>query len=194
MRLLGGVNVITGLDRPEFVASERGTVPTLVLNFASVNLGIRESVFVCDGLPDWLCRQIRERAAPDTHTLLFKVRQVNERMTANAGALMFVLLPAFALCLKVVNLGSGLRYTAHLVFALHLHAFWFVMLALARLAPSPLEWLAWAAMVVYTLLAGRRVYGGGWAPRLGRALALSALYMALLALTVPVAWMVALLA
>lgn len=193
-RLLGGLDVVRGLDRPEVAAAERGPLPTLVLNVTPVSIGIRESVFVCQGLPAWLCGQIRERAAPDTRTLLFKVRRANERMAANAGALMFVLLPAFALCLKVVNLGSGLRYTAHLVFALHLHAFWFVMLALARLVPSPLEWLAWAAMVVYTLLAGRRVYGGGWATRLARALALSALYMVLLALTVPVAWMLALLA
>ena len=193
-RVLGGVDVIPGLDRPEVTDAERGPLPTLVLNAASLSIGIRDSVFVCDGLPAWLCGQIRERAAPDARTLLSKVRRANERLVTNAGALMFVLLPAFALCLKVVNLGSGLRYTAHLVFALHLHAFWFVMLALARLVPSPLEWLAWAAMAVYTLQAGQRVYGGGWVARLARALALSLLYMALLALTVPVAWMLALLA
>ena len=193
-RLLGGFDGAIGLDRPELVAAEQGSLPTLIFNAFAIQVGLRESVFVCDGPPAWLCGQIRQRAAPDTRTLLLKVRRANERIAANAGALMFVLLPAFALCLKVVNLGSGLRYTAHLVFALHLHAFWFVMLALAVLAPWPLEWLAWAVMVVYTLLAGRRVYGGGWLSRLARALALSALYVALLALTVPVAWMLALLA
>lgn len=193
-RMLGGVEVIQGLDRAEVTVAERGPLPTLMLYAAPVHLGIRDGVFVCESLPGWLCRQIRDRAAPDTHTLLTRVRQANQRMVANAGAVMFVLLPAFALCLKLVNLGSGMRYTAHLVFALHLHAFWFVMLALARLLPSPLEWLAWGAMVIYTPLAGQRVYGGGWGARVARAVALTALYMLLLAVAVPVAWMLALLA
>ena len=49
-------------------------------------------------------------------------------------------------------------------------------------------------MVIYTPLAGQRVYGGGWAARVARAVALTALYMLLLAVAVPVAWMLALLA
>ena len=42
----------------------------------------------------------------------------------------FVMLPAFALWLKLAYLDRRLRYTEHLVFALHLHAFGFLMLAL----------------------------------------------------------------
>jgi hypothetical protein len=49
-------------------------------------------------------------------------------------------------------------------------------------------------MVTYTLLAGRRVYGGTWVTRLWRGVLLSLMYAALLMLTLPVAWMLALIA
>ena len=192
-RVLGGVDMVHGLDAPHIKAAERGPLPTLGLNLGPVHVGIREGVFFCQSLPVWLCGQIQARAAPDTRTLLAKVRRANERLSANAGLVMFVLLPLFALCLKLATWGSGLRYTAHLVFALHLHAFWFLVLAVVLLVPSPLQWLGYAVMAVYTLLAGKRVYGGALPLRAARALALSGLYTLLLAVTVPLAWLLALL-
>jgi hypothetical protein len=193
-RLVGGVDVVRGLDRPEVQAAERGGLPTLVLSAPPLRLGIREGQFVCEFMPARVCALMRERAAPDTHTLLRKVRLANERVLANLGAVMFVLLPLFTLCLKLAHLGSGLRYTEHLVFALHLHAFWFIALALMRLAPEPLVWLGAAVMAVYTVLAAGRVYGGRWLPRLARTLAMSLMYMALLIVTLAGAWLLALVA
>jgi hypothetical protein len=193
-RFTGGVEVVRGLDRPEFTAAEQGSLPSLVLNASPFSLGIREGRFVCESLPGWLCERARERAAPDTRTLLRKVRQANERLFANLGAVMFVLLPLFAVCLKLVNFHKRLPYTAHLVFALHLHAFWFIVLGLMRLGGPPLWWLGGGAMVAYTWVSGRRVYPGRWLPRLLRAVSLTLLYMGLLGVTVPLAWLVALLA
>lgn len=193
-RFVGGVEVVRGLDGAEVRAAEQGPLPTLVLSAPPLSLGIREGKFVCNFMPSHLCQLLRTRAAPDTHTLLRKVRLANERVAANFGAVMFVLLPMFALCLMLANLGSGLRYTAHLVFALHLHAFWFIALAVMRIGPEPLVWLGAAVMVVYTLLAGGRVYGGRWLPRLTRALVLSLAYMSVLAVTLAAAWLLALLA
>jgi Protein of unknown function (DUF3667) len=193
-RFVGGVEVVRGLDRPELRAAERGALPTLVLSAPPLRLGIREGRFVCEFMPASVCELLRERAAPDTHTLLRKVRLANERVLANFGAVMFVLLPLFTLCLKLANLGSGLRYTEHLVFALHLHAFWFIVLAFMRFSPEPLVWLGGAVMVVYTLVAGGRVYGGRWLPRLVRAVAMSLMYTAVLAVTVAGAWLLALVA
>ena len=186
-RFVGGVDVVRGLDRPEVLAAEQGPLPTLVLSAAPLRLGIREGVFVCDGMPARVCQLLRQRAAPDTRTLLHKVRLANERVVANFGAVMFVLLPLFALCLMLANLGSGQRYTAHLVFALHLHAFWFIALTIMRFCPEPLVWLGVAVMVTYTLLAGGRVYGGRWLPRLARALVMSVAYMTVLAVTLAAA-------
>jgi hypothetical protein len=193
-RFVGGVEVVRGLDGPAVLAAEQGPLPTLVLSAPPLRLGIRDGVFQCDFIPQWVCQQLRTRAAPDTRTLLHKVRLANDRVVANFGGVMFVLLPLFALCLMLANLGSGLRYAAHLVFALHLHAFWFIALAVMRFSPEPLVWLGGAVMVVYTLLAGGRVYGGRWLPRLVRALVMGVTYMTLLAVTLAAAWLLALMA
>jgi succinate dehydrogenase hydrophobic anchor subunit len=69
-----------------------------------------------------------------------------------------------------------LRYTEHLVFALHVHAFWFVALLFALPDWGPLTALALLAVPVHTLFAMKRVYGGGLGPRLLRACLVSALY------------------
>ena len=60
-----------------------------------------------------------------------EVEQLGQRFVANLGGAMFVLLPGYALWLQLVYRNRRLRYTEHLVFALHVHAFWFTMLALS---------------------------------------------------------------
>jgi len=194
IRFTGQAGLVTGLDRPDVVAAERGALPTLTLSVGGMRLGVKDGVFVCEKLPSFACELLRTRAATDARTFLHKLRQANERVLANLGAVMFVLLPLFALCLRVVNRGAGMRYTAHLVFALHLHSFWFLVLALMQLTREPLTWVGGAVMVMYTLVAGRRVYGGRWWQRAPRALLLTAMYAALLMVTVPLAWLLALVA
>jgi hypothetical protein len=194
-RVVGSVEAVAlGLDRPELRAAERGTLPTLLVQVGSFSLGIRDGVFVCRNLPAALCTLVRDRAAPDSRTLLERLRRANERLLSNFGAVMFVILPLFAGCLMLVHHGRGMAYGAHLVFTLHLHAFWFLVLALMRVVPFPAAWAGVPVMVVYTGLAGRRVYGGPWGPRLLRGLALTALYMLLLAVTVPAVWLLGLVA
>jgi hypothetical protein len=194
VRALGGFDVVGGLQRPEVVAAEKGPLPTLTLNLFGAELGVRQGVFVCKGLPQPLCTLVQGRAAQDARSFLQRLRSANERVVAHFGAVMFVLLPAFALCLKLASGRRELRYTEHLVFALHLHSFWFIVLALMQLPWPPLTWGGLALMAVYTMVAGQRVYGGTWWQRLLRAVALTLMYMALLAVAVPMAWLVALLA
>jgi hypothetical protein len=97
---------------------------------------------------------------------------------------MFFLVPLFALLQKVVYLGRGVRYTEHLIYALHVHSFWFIALALALL---PWNWVG-ATMVMlvplYTLVAARRVYGGGWFSNLLRNLVILIVYSAASGVTV----------
>jgi len=194
VRLTHSVSVVEGVDSAEMRAAERGPLPSLVLNVAPVRVGVKDGVFVCDSLPALLCAQIQARAAPDARQFLARVRQANERVVANFGLVMAVLLPLFALCLKLADWRRHWRYTAHLVFTLHLHAFWSLVLTVTTPGGAVLRWLGLAWMVVYTLLASRRVYDGPWLPRLLRGAALTAMYTALLAITVPVAWLLALLA
>jgi hypothetical protein len=75
-----------------------------------------------------------------------------------------------------------MRYTEHLVFALHVHAFWVVALAFTLPDRWWLSSLAFTAVPWYTILAMRRVYGGRRWPRLLRAMTVSLLYLVTLVL------------
>ncbi|HET7557869.1 MAG TPA: DUF3667 domain-containing protein [Rhodanobacteraceae bacterium] len=91
---------------------------------------------------------------------------------------MFVLLPLFALILKVFYIFKRRLYMEHLIVALHSHAFIFLSIlvlfalsALRTLAPQS-AWLgvplglasaaAWIWLFVYLWLMQKRVYGQGW--------------------------------
>jgi hypothetical protein len=138
--------------------------------------GLKDGAFYCDSLPAWLCKRVQRRIDIDPKAIAREVTAFGERFVANLGGAMFLLVPAFALWLKLAYLNRRLRYTEHLVFALHVHAFWFLMLGLLL---ARLPWVsstAALAIPLYTLLAMRRVYGGRWWPRLLRAGAISLLY------------------
>jgi hypothetical protein len=138
--------------------------------------GLLDGTFYCTGLPDWLCRRVQRRIDLEPAAFQREAAGVGERLAANLGAGMFVLLPAFALWLKLAYAGRGLRFTEHLVVALHVHSFWFLMLGLTLLGQDWLTLAALLAVPVYTWLAMRQVYGGRWWTTLLRAGLASALY------------------
>lgn len=87
---------------------------------------------------------------------------------------MFVTLPAYALLLKVFFYSSGRYYTEHLVFAMHLHTFSFLVYTLTLVMPDTsilpgffgetLEWVStglWLWVAAYSYLALRRYYRNG---------------------------------
>ena len=111
-------------------------------------------------------------------------------MRRNGPYAMFVLVPAFALLLKLVYprrrrhpRRPGL-YGEHLVFAVHDHAFLFATVTLTAFLPQPFAgaWWAWAA--AYFVLSLRAVYGGGWLGAALRALLLFIGYVPLVAIVV----------
>lgn len=134
------------------------------------------SGFECRGLPDWVCTRLKERLDVEPKAVEREMERVSERFRANLGAAMFVLLPGFALGLRLLYANRGLRVTEHLVFALHVHTVWFLLLGVSLVGPGALTTAAVFAAPVYTLLAMRRVYGGRWWPRLARAALLAGLY------------------
>jgi hypothetical protein len=83
---------------------------------------------------------------------------------------MFVMVPVFALLTARSTKRQRRHFPQHLYFALHNHAAWFGMIAVAEaigFARNPLmsrvAWLAaGAAIVVYTTVAVRRVYERSW--------------------------------
>lgn len=153
----------------------------MVIEIGNVRAGRVDGAFVCEGLPAWTCTRLKRRLDVDPQGLQREAAAVGERFVGNLGGAMFVLVPAFALWLQIAYLTRRMRYTEHLVFALHLHAFWFLLLACAL---TGLGWLMLAALVAapwYALAAMKRVYGGSRAGRWLRAALVSGAYLATLA-------------
>ncbi len=144
--------------------------------------GLADGRFYCESIPHAMCRRLQRRLDLEPKAVERELAQVGQRIVGNLGAGMFVTLPAFALLLKLAYWSRRLRYTEHLVFALHLHAFWFFALGLTLFGLGFLDAMAFIAAPLYALLAMGRVYGGRWAPRLLRAAAIALVYLALLGL------------
>jgi hypothetical protein len=127
-------------------------------------------------------------------------REALERLVGDfvnyVPTLMFVLLPIFALVLKLLYLRRRRYYAEHFVFLLHTHAFAFLLftaMILARAVYTLPGWLfmtlmGWAS--VYIFLALKRVYGQGWGKTLVKGWVLGWAYFALFVFSVPVALIV----
>ncbi len=137
---------------------------------------IKGNDFECD-LGAWVCDRLKRRFAVEPHQLVQELQNMNRRFIGYFPYAMFVLLPLFAALLHLAYLNRKLHYAEHLVFALHLHAFWFVAIAAIALVPSTIRpWLL-LAMPVHALMAMRGVYGGRWRATLARAAFISPLYL-----------------
>ena len=124
--------------------------------------GLRDGQFFCDGLPAWFCQRLQRRLDTDARGLAREAEALGGRFVSNLGGAMFVMVPLFALLHKLVYWNRRLHYTEHLVFALHLHAAWFLLLLLTLTPWVWVEVLAALMVPVYALAALRRVYGGRW--------------------------------
>jgi hypothetical protein len=116
---------------------------------------------------------------------------------ATMSKAMFVFLPLVAFLHMLMYWWPRHRYAVHLLFFLHLHAFFFFIATLLllsgdagaawpALAPFDLltsKLLFWVAFA-YSVIAMRRVFKMGWLLTVGKALALSLMYAILLGLTI----------
>jgi hypothetical protein len=148
--------------------------------------GLKQGVFFCENLPDWLCHRLQRRLDVDPKSFAAQAAELPERFIERFGSAMFLMVPLFALCLKLLYLNRGMRYTEHLVFALHLHTFWFIALACTLVPVKPVSGLAALAMPVYAFMAARRVYGDRWWAGLLRGVAIFCGYAILLTLAMAV--------
>ena len=170
------------IERPGATQIDKVEARNVQIDLPFGRAGLRDGVFYCEGMPAWVCRRLQRRIDIDPKFLVREMEQLGLRFVAKVGGAMFVLLPGFALWLKLAYRNRGLRYTEHLVFALHVHAFWFLMLALVFADLPLVSTAAGWAVPVCTLLAMGRVYGGRWGPRLLRAVLVSLFYGLTLAL------------
>ncbi len=190
-----------------FRASEAGAGPPPVprlhrLSFGSGDWDPDTNPVTVDWLPGfanrWLNRQIG-RAERNVQRLREDPDLLKDSLLGAVPSTLFVLLPLFALMLKLAYLFKRRLYMEHLIVALHSHAFAclglllvFVVMALERwLAPGGggaaiafdlVEAALWIWMPLYLLLMQKRVYGQGWFPTLLKFAVIGLCYSILLGL------------
>ena len=170
------------------IATESGTERFQIGLDDNFNVVIR-------GVADtFLAKQLRRRFDRfNRHTPEEKVQQIVDGALRYGSYVAFLLLPLFAALQLISYVGSRQGcaerprlYAEHLVYAAHLHAFGFMMVALALAVPyAPLRWLLVVWMLYYVMRAKQVVYGGRWRGRVPRSLAVFTTYaIALAAATV----------
>ncbi|MGD2128022.1 MAG: DUF3667 domain-containing protein [Lysobacterales bacterium] len=160
--------------------------------------------FVIGWMPDWVNNWVNDEIEKSPQ----KGKQIEEnpdlikdKVFDVLPATMFVLLPIVALLFKFWYLFAKKYYVEHLVFALHNHAFIFVMLLIGMLSAAIAEWAEpagqgvltrlsdWIEIAImcwiplYLLISLKRVYQQGWVMTLAKYSVIGITYTILLALT-----------
>jgi hypothetical protein len=117
-----------------------------------------------DGAPRWLGSALERKVDQLGHLPARDAVQTVISDALNfAPHLVFLLLPVFALLLKLLYIRRDRFYAEHVVFALHVHAFFFVMFLIMLLLPwNRADWLLVLWMLAYVWLAMKKVYRQGW--------------------------------
>lgn len=124
--------------------------------------------------PKWEARAHQIAALPQDQA----VGLLKGKFFSYVPYVIFLIMPVFALYLKVLYFRSQRSYGEHMLFALHSNAFAFLVLGLILL--SPFHWLTFvlfAWLVTYLPVAMRRVYGGSKRLTLARWLLLMLAYV-----------------
>ena len=91
------------------------------------------------------------------------MRRVTDATIEELPKVMFILLPVYALLLKLLYARRKRYYIEHFIFALHVHSFTFLLFAMALV--SRLDWASVIISIVlpvYTYVAMKRVYQQGY--------------------------------
>jgi hypothetical protein len=169
-----------------------------------VNLNWNEETQQLDGiedLDDGLIKTFVSRINPKLKSWKNDLEPLVESVIETLPYMMFVILPIFALFLKIFYVFSKRYYTEHLVFLLHNHSFIYMLMMLQiglGFGDSKLKsvdyWAAQSAadvfsfisfilgfwMVIYVFLAMKRFYRQGWAATIFKTFALGFIYIMML--------------
>jgi hypothetical protein len=148
-----------------------------VLDLGNAIVGVKDGRFQCVGLGVGWCVRLRERFDLDPKSMQRELQQVPGRFLTHWGSAMFALLPLFALLQKWVYRSRRMRWSEHLVFGLHVHAFWYLLVLPGLVGGPPLRALGAMAAPVYGIVAAHTVYGGGWWATAARAAVVAFLYL-----------------
>ena len=123
--------------------------------------------------PQWL-KDLERRVEDNAADMAADPARFVDALMDYLPQMMFLLLPVFALLVRLCYLFSDFHYLQHLVFALHYHSFIYLIYLLAGLV----EWLGrirsdgWMLFfcLTYLILALRKAYNSGFAAALGKGL------------------------
>jgi hypothetical protein len=159
--------------------------------------------FIVQWLPDWVNDWINdeiEQSPAKGREIAENPDLMREKIFDVLPATMFVLLPLVALLFKFWYLFARKYYIEHLIFALHNHAFLFVVLLISILLTSTAAWaepagegrvtraVMWANIAIgswvpiYLLVSLKRVYRQGWFMTLTKYCVIGVSYLLLLSL------------
>lgn len=178
LQLTSALVVDTRTLEPASLGADREL--TLDLGAGGVRL-MRDGGFECDLAP-WLCERLKRRYAVEPQRLMLELQGLQSRFLGYLPYAVFLLVPLFAALMQWAYWRRRMHYAEHLVFALHLHAFWFTALWIAAIAPAAIGGLFQVFVLAYGLLAMHRVYGGRWRYTILRAVAISPVYLAAMGL------------
>ena len=134
---------------------------------ADINIGLAD-----ENSPIWL-QELDERIETNGRRLMDEPGPFLDLFLDYLPQLMFLMLPLFALLLRLVYLFSPFHYLQHLVFGLHYHSFVYLLylidLVIERLAPGFEPWL-FLLLGAYLPIALWRAYGSGIAGAIGKSL------------------------
>jgi hypothetical protein len=118
---------------------------------------------------NWLEKRVKEKVGEDGT----KVQLFGDALRSNISTMMLFCIPLFAFVLKILYLRQRRFYIEHLVYALHIHAFFYMAvlvtafgaMAVKQVAPT-LEksfiWLCVLAIVAQVFVSIRQVYRQSW--------------------------------
>jgi hypothetical protein len=112
-----------------------------------------------------------------------QVNFVQERRHQYVQYFTLFLVPVFALILELCYRNRRRRYAEHLVFCLHAQSFLLIMLLIEAKLPGALALGVSLWVIVYFIVALKRVYGGAWADTLVRGTATLVLNIATFLIT-----------
>jgi len=118
---------------------------------------------------NWLEKRVKEKVGEDGT----KVQLFGDALRSNISTMMLFCIPLFAFVLKILYLRQRRFYIEHLVYALHIHAFFYMAvlvtafgaMAVKQVAPTlekSFMWLCVLAIVAQVFVSIRQVYRQSW--------------------------------
>lgn len=116
--------------------------------------------------PRWMRPVLRRLEAQEARLNSMEPRELLRlamlEFERQAPKAVFLLIPVYALLMKLLYLRRRRLYAEHFIYSLHVHAFAFLVFTAMLLLPSKAPtWLLLLWLAIYIFLAMRRVYGQG---------------------------------